>query len=208
MARVAIYTRVSTDDQKTANQLTVLQDWAAKAGHEIVATFEDAGISGTKGKDKRPGFKALLKACVQRKVEMIAVWSTDRLGRSMPHLIEVLQTIRDTGVGLYIHTQGVDTNTPAGRMLFQMLGVMAEFERELLVSRTIAGLDHARAHGTRSGKAIGRPRRASYDLDSVRDGLSRGLSVRAVMRETGASLGQVAAVRKQLVAEDALPAAA
>src|ERR1700674_2244444 len=128
MARVAIYARVSTDEQTTANQVDELKAWAGRAGHEVVKVFEDKGISGAKGRDKRPGFDALLKGAVRREFYIIAVWSSDRLGRSMPHLLDVLQTIRMSGRELYIHTQALDTTTPSGRALFQMLGVFSELE--------------------------------------------------------------------------------
>ena len=101
--RVAIYTRVSTGEQTTANQAAELKAWAERSGHAIVKVYEDKGISGAKGRDKRPAFDAMLKAAVRRDFDMLAVWSSDRLGRSLQHLIDVLQTIRDTGIGLYIH---------------------------------------------------------------------------------------------------------
>ena len=124
--RVAIYARVSTGEQTTQNQLRELQAWAKNAGHTVVSVFEDAGISGAKGRDKRPGFDAMLKAATRREFDVLAVWSSDRIGRSMPDLLETLQTVRATGLGLYIHTQALDTTTPAGRALYQMLGVFAE----------------------------------------------------------------------------------
>ena len=103
---MAIYCRVATKDkcETTENQRLALEQWAANAGCTVVATFEDK-VSGAKGRDKRPQFDAFLKAAVRREFDMIAVWSSDRLGRSMLHLIEVLETIKGTGVGLYIHTQ-------------------------------------------------------------------------------------------------------
>ena len=155
--RVAIYARVSTDQQTTENQLRELRQWADRAGHTVVTVFQDEGISGAKGRDKRPGFDKMLKAAVRREFDIVAVWSSDRLGRSLAHLVEVLQTIRDAGLGLYIHTQALDTTTPAGRAMFQMLGVFAEFERELIVARVNAGMARAKLEGTKSGKAIGRP---------------------------------------------------
>jgi DNA invertase Pin-like site-specific DNA recombinase len=123
--RVAIYARVSTDDkgQSTENQRVGLEAWVKNAGHTLVNVYEDVGISGAKGRDKRPQFDAMLKAAVRREFDVLAVWSSDRLGRSFKHLIEVLETIRGTGCGLYIHTQAVDTTTPAGRALFGMLGI-------------------------------------------------------------------------------------
>ena len=115
--RVAIYARVSTDQQTTENHLRELHQWADRAGHTVVTVFQDEGISGSKGRDKRPGFDKMLKGAVRREFDIVAVWSSDRLGRSLAHLVEVLQTIRDAGLGLYIHTQALDTTTPAGRAM-------------------------------------------------------------------------------------------
>jgi DNA invertase Pin-like site-specific DNA recombinase len=201
MARVAIYARVSTDRQTTSNQLVELNAWAARAGHEVVKLYEDAGISGSHGRDKRPGFDAMLKGAVRREFDIVAVWSSDRLGRSLQHLIDVLQTIRMSGRELYIHTQALDTTTPSGRALFQMLGVFSELEREMIVARVNAGLARARMSGTRSGKAIGRPKGAEYQIEAVRTALIERRSVREASKLTGASVGTTAAVRKGLLAE-------
>ena len=92
MGRVVIYARVSTDEQTTANQINELKAWAARASHDVVKVYEDRGISGTKGRDKRLGFDAMLKGAVRREFDIIAVWFSDRLGRSMVHLFDVLQT--------------------------------------------------------------------------------------------------------------------
>lgn len=208
MAKVAIYVRVSTDRQTTQNQLDALRDWAARAGHIVVAEFEDLGISGSKGRDRRPGFDRALKGCVRREFEILAVWSSDRLGRSIQHLLDVLQTLKDTAVGLYIHTQALDTTTPSGRALFQMLGVFSELEREMIVARVNAGLARARSHGTKSGKAIGRPRGNGWTEQAVRDALVSGLGVRKVARQTGASPASVHAVRKALIGDGLLTARA
>jgi DNA invertase Pin-like site-specific DNA recombinase len=202
--RVAIYVRVSTDEQTTANQLIELKAWARRAGHTVVEVYEDKGISGAKGRDKRPAFDAVLKAAVRREFDMLAVWSSDRLGRSLQHLIDVLQTIRATGIGLYIHTQALDTTTPAGRAMFGMLAVFGEFEREMIVARVNAGLARARQSGTRSGKSIGRPKGNDFDRKAIRAALLKGASVREAAKESGASVGTTAAVRKELVAAGAL----
>jgi len=122
----------------------------------------------------------------------------------MPHLIDVLQTIRMSGRELYIHTQALDTTTPSGRALFQMLGVFSELEREMIVARVNAGLARARTSGTRSGKAIGRPKGSNYDVDAIKSGLLEGRSVRQVAKATGASIGTTAAVRKDLATGGAL----
>jgi DNA invertase Pin-like site-specific DNA recombinase len=156
--RVAIYARVSTDDkgQTTENQRAELGAWAKRAGHTIVEVYEDIGYSGAKGRDQRPDFDRLLKDAVRRKFDILAVWSSDRLGRSLKHLVEVLETIRDTGTGLYIHTQAVDTTTPAGRALFGMLGFFAEFEREMIKDRVKAGMGRVKATLARDGKFVSR----------------------------------------------------
>jgi DNA invertase Pin-like site-specific DNA recombinase len=198
--RVAIYTRVSTDRQTTENQLAALREWAARAGHTVVALYEDRGISGAKGRDKRPQFDAMLKAAVRRDFDIVAVWSTDRLARSLIDLIEALQTIRASKAALFIHSQGLDTSTPAGRMVYQVLGSIAEFERELIIARVNAGLARARAQG----KRLGRPSLSTRKCDAIRTALRSGSSVRDAVRATGASVGSVAAVRKELLAEGAL----
>src|SRR5262245_16434602 len=150
--RVGVYVRVSTGEQTTEQQKTALLAWAERAGHIVADVYEDAGISGTKGRDQRPGFDALLKAVARREVDMIAVWSSDRLGRSLSHLVEVLESIKDTGTGLYIHTQAIDTTTPGGKALFQMLGVFSEFEREMITARVRAGVNRVKDKLARDGQ--------------------------------------------------------
>jgi DNA invertase Pin-like site-specific DNA recombinase len=119
--RVALYLRVSTGEQTTENQRLELEAVAARSGWEIVAVFEDAGISGAKGRDKRPGYDKLLKAATARKFDMIAAWSVDRLGRSLQDLIGFMNELRALGVDLYLHKQALDTSTPSGRAMFGML---------------------------------------------------------------------------------------
>ncbi len=141
MKRVAIYARVSTDRSQTVeNQLRELQEVAQRQGWIVTDIFTDEGISGAKGRDKRPGFDALLKAIARREVDLVAAWAVDRIGRSLPHLVGFLGDIQAKGVDLYLHQQGLDTSTPSGRMLFQMLGVFADFERAMIRERILAGL--------------------------------------------------------------------
>ena len=118
--RVAIYARVSTDHQTTANQITALREVADRHGWHVIAEFVDKGISGAKGRADRPQFDALLKAVARREVDLIAAWSVDRLGRSLTHLLSFLEELNDKRVDLYLHQQGLDTSTAAGRALFQM----------------------------------------------------------------------------------------
>src|SRR5262245_4762160 len=154
--RVALYLRVSTDDkgQSTDSQRAALEAWAKNAGHTIDEdhVYEDLGVSGAKGRDKRPDFDAMLTAAVRREFDILAVWSSDRLGRSLKHLIEVLETIKAIGTGLYIHTQALDTTTPSGRAMFGMLAVFSEFEREMISDRVKAGMARIKGDLARDGK--------------------------------------------------------
>jgi DNA invertase Pin-like site-specific DNA recombinase len=157
MKRVAIYLRVSTSKQETSNQRRELETVAARSGWQIVKVFQDAGISGAKGRDKRPGLDALLKAVNGKEFDMVAAWSVDRLGRSLTDLLGILQALHDKGVDLFLHQQGLDTSTSAGRAMFQMLGVFAEFERGIIRERVNAGLARARANGTKLGRRPVKP---------------------------------------------------
>lgn len=193
--RVGVYVRVSTGDQTTENQKQELQAWAERAGHTVVNVFEDHGISGAKGRDQRPQFDALLKAAVRREINMIAVWSSDRLGRSLKHLVEVLETIRETRTGLYIHTQSVDTTTPAGRAMFGMLAIFSEFEREMIVERVKAGLHRIDQTIKRDGKftakksgkvrtRLGRPGAEPEKIEAARLELAKGTGILKTARLT------------------------
>jgi DNA invertase Pin-like site-specific DNA recombinase len=120
---------------------------AARSGHEIVAVYRDEGISGSKGRDKRPGFDAMHKDASRRTFDIVMAWSVDRLGRSLQDLIGFLSELHSLGIDLALHQQGIDTTTPAGKAMFQMMGVFAEFERSMIVERVRAGV--ARGQGER-----------------------------------------------------------
>jgi DNA invertase Pin-like site-specific DNA recombinase len=152
MKRVAIYIRVSTSKQDTDNQRRELAAVADRSGWEIWKVYEDAGISGAKGRDKRPGLEAMMKAVNAKEFDMVAAWSVDRLGRSLTDLLGILQELQEKGVDLFLHQQGLDTSTTAGKAMFQMLGVFAEFERGIIRERVNAGLARARARGTKLGR--------------------------------------------------------
>ena len=169
--RVGIYIRVSTDGQTTANQRRELEAVAARSGWEIVGFYEDAGISGAKGREKRPGFDRLLKDATARKIDMIAAWSVDRLGRSLQHLVGFLNELQALGCDLYLHQQALDTSTPSGRAMFQMCGVFAEFERFMIVERVNAGLKRAKAQGVKLGR--GNRKDGERSADEERWGMSR-----------------------------------
>src|ERR1700731_2073962 len=157
MKRVAIYLRVSTDSQTTDNQRRELQAVAKRSGWHVVKIYEDAGISGAKGRDKRPGLDAMMKAVNAREFDMVAAWSVDRLGRSLTDLLSILRELQEKGVDLFLHQQGLDTSTTAGKAMFQMLGVFAEFERGIIRERVNAGLARARAKGIKLGRRRAEP---------------------------------------------------
>jgi len=185
--RVALYLRVSTAlEQTTENQRLALEAVAAKRGWQIVAVYEDK-ITGWKGRDKRPGFNAMLKDATRSKYDMVMAWAVDRLGRSLQNLVEFLADLHSANVGLYLHEQSLDTSTPSGRAMFQMCGVFAEFERSMIVARVHAGLARAKAEG----KTLGRPRTSTMVEDKIRDLRKSGLGMAKIARELRISVGVV-----------------
>lgn len=157
MKRVAIYLRVSTSKQDTDNQRRELTAVAERSGWEIVKVYEDAGISGAKGRDKRPALDAMMKGVNAKEFDLVAAWSVDRLGRSLTDLLGILQGLQEKGIDLFLHQQGLDTSTTAGKAMFQMLGVFAEFERGIIRERVNAGLARAKAKGTKLGRRRVKP---------------------------------------------------
>jgi DNA invertase Pin-like site-specific DNA recombinase len=170
--RAAIYLRVSTDEQTTDNQERELRSAAERIEHEIVAVYRDAGLSGSKGRDQRPGFDAMHKDAARRRFDVVMAWSVDRLGRSLQDLCGFLSELHSLGIDLFLHQQGIDTTTPAGKAMFQMMGVFAEFERSMIVERVRAGIVRAKASGTKSGKAFGRPRTSPEVEQRIRAALT------------------------------------
>ena len=157
MKRVAIYLRVSTSKQETSNQRRELEAVAARSGWQIVKVYQDTGVSGAKGRDQRPGLDAMMKAVNAREFDLVAAWSVDRLGRSLTDLLAILQGLHEKGIDLFLHQQGLDTSTTAGKAMFQMLGVFAEFERGIIRVRVNAGLERPRANGTKLGRRPVKP---------------------------------------------------
>jgi DNA invertase Pin-like site-specific DNA recombinase len=185
--RVGIDLRVSTKDQTTENQLRELLQVAERAGWEVVRTFEDAGVSGAKGRDRRPGYDALLKAVARREIDLVAAWSVDRLGRSMQDLVAFLEDLRSHGADLYLHQQALDTTTPSGRALFGMMAVFAEFERAMIQERVNAGLARAKAEG----KRLGRPTVGGGMEAKVRDLRATGMGIVKVAKTLGIGVSAV-----------------
>jgi DNA invertase Pin-like site-specific DNA recombinase len=153
MKRAVLYLRVSTVDQTTANQERELREIADRMGCEITQVYKDHGISGAKGRDKRPAFDRLCRDAAQRKFDLVMVWSVDRLGRSLQDLGAFLSELHALRIDLFLHQQGLDTTTPGGKAMFQMMGVFAEFERSIIQEVSVPGLSAPRL----KAKCLGAP---------------------------------------------------
>lgn len=198
--RIGLYLRVSTGDQTIETQRLAMIEALTRRGWQIVEEFTDEGISGAKGRDKRPGFDRLLKAVTRRKIDVVAAWSVDRLGRSLQDLVGFLGELNAVGCDLYLERQAVDTTTPAGRALFQMLGVFAEFERSIIQQRVLAGMARARLHGTKSGKPIGQPPLAIAKVEAIRAELARGTGIVKTARLVGTGVSVVQRIKREMAA--------
>ena len=183
----ALYARVSTDGQSTENQLRELRQVAGRMGWTVVAEYVDHGVSGAKGRDKRPQFDALCKAAVRREFDIVMAWSVDRLGRSLQHLVTFLGEVQAKGVDLYLHQQGIDTTTPTGKAMFQMCGVFSEFERSMIQERVRAGLKRAKANG----KTLGRPKVSNALENQIKSIRRNGTGIRATARQVGVGVSVV-----------------
>jgi DNA invertase Pin-like site-specific DNA recombinase len=195
MTKVAFYLRVSTDEQTIENQRRDLDEVARRLGWNVVAVYADEGISGSKGRDARPQFDELLKSVARKEFDLIAAWSVCRLGRSLSDLVNFLSDINNRGVDLYLHKQGLDTSTPAGRMLFGILSVFSEYEKAMISSRVKAGL-------ARTDKVIGRPGIGDWKTNRVKKQLREGRGVREVARLANVSVGTVSRLKKEMAAEE------
>lgn len=196
--RVAIYTRVSSSDgrQTTENQLRDLHMMAERMGWQIVAHYTDEGISGARGREKRPGLDAMLKAITRREFDMVAAWSVCRLGRSLQHLISMLSDLDARGVDLYLHVQALDTSTPSGKAMFQLLGVFSEYERAMIGERVRAGL-------ARSTKKAGRPPLDTDKAERIKRELNRGLSINSISKRLKVGVATVHRIKHQMAAQAA-----
>ena len=186
--RAAIYSRVSTAAQSTENQRYELERVSSARGWTVAAQYSDQGICGAKGRGDRPGLDALLRAATRREIDLVAVWSLDRLGRSLQHLVETVNELQAVGVDLYIHQQALDTSTPAGKLAFSVFGALAEYERELIRERVRAGIERAK----RNGVKLGRPSNLN---DTVRAAIvalrAKDVSIRRIASQLRVGTGTV-----------------
>jgi DNA invertase Pin-like site-specific DNA recombinase len=198
MKRAVLYLRVSTIEQTTANQERELRAVAERMGCEIAKVYKDHGISGAKGREKRPAFDALCRDATKREFDVVMSWSVDRLGRSLQDLVAFLSELHALRIDLFLHQQGLDTTTPAGKAMFQMMGVFAEFERAMIQERVRAGLARAKSEG----KRLGRPPIAPDLEQRIREALNkpgRTEGVRKIAERFGVDPGTVQRISRPFV---------
>jgi DNA invertase Pin-like site-specific DNA recombinase len=192
--RAAIYVRVSTDRQTVENQLSELRQIAERRGWEVVEEYRDAGISGAKGRENRPGLDQMLKDASKRRFDVVMAWAIDRLGRSVIDLLGTIQTLEACGVDLYLDQQSIDTTTPAGKLMFQVTGAFAEFERSMIRQRVNAGLKRA----VEQGKQLGRPKIDPALEKRIQTQLRAGKGILKVAREFGVGTGTVQRIKDEM----------
>jgi len=183
--RVGLYCRVSTlNGQHPEMQLAELREHASRRGWEIAGEYLDEGVSGAK--ESRPELDRLMGDSRRRQFDLVLVWKIDRFGRSLKHLVNALADLDAYGVAFASLKDNLDLSTPSGRLMFQIIGAMAEFERALIQERVKAGLDNAR----RNGKKLGRPPRV-LDLDGIARMKAEGRSLRSIAERLGVGYGTV-----------------
>ena len=192
--RAAIYVRVSTDKQTVENQVQELRRIAERRGWEVVVEYRDAGISGAKGRDQRPGLDTMLKDAQRRRFDVVMAWAIDRMGRSLIDLLGTIQTLEACNVDLYLDQQAIDTTTPAGKLMFQVTGAFAEFERSMIRLRVKAGLRRA----VEEGKQLGRPKIAPAIEERILGHLKAGRGILSVAKECGVGTGTVQRIAREM----------
>jgi DNA invertase Pin-like site-specific DNA recombinase len=199
--RAAIYTRVSTRgvgrygdklayDQNPEVQEAPLRAFIASRGWTVTAVYSERE-SGRKS--DRPALKQLMTAARRREIDVVCVWRFDRMSRSTRHFLELIEELRTLGVDLVSHSQAFDSTTPMGKFTMVMFAALSELEVETIRERVLVGLDYARQHGTKSGRAIGRPRRI-FNREQARELAAQGMSVRAIGAQLGVSKDTVSRV--------------
>jgi DNA invertase Pin-like site-specific DNA recombinase len=188
MEKTAIYMRVSTSLQTTDNQLVALQDYATRMNYEITSIYKDEGISGIKNKSQRPALNEMMKDVVKGKFSQILIYDISRLGRSLKDLVNILNDFNQSKVRLIFIQNGIDTSNSTGQMMFQLLGVFAEWERQTIVDRVNAGLVRAR----QAGKKLGRPSTINDSvISAVKLLRNQNLGIRKISSQLRIGVGTV-----------------
>ena len=191
--KVVIDTRVSTLDQTIDNQLIELRDYCSKMGWEIVKEYADEGLSGTLSRDKRPALNSLINDAYRKRFDSVVCWDISRIGRSMKELILFLSDMKDKGVGICSVRQGFDTSTSMGEIMFQFVGILSSWEREMIRERTLAGLERAKSEG----KTLGRRKVTNETVTAkIIELRTAKKTIRQIASEVGVSRGTVSNVLK------------
>ena len=208
--RAALYVRVSTDDQSVDNQVRELHQVAERRGWQVVGIYRDTGISGAKGRDQRPGLDTMLKDASRRKFDVVMAWAIDRVGRSLIDLLGTIQHLETCGVDLYLDQQHIDTTTPAGKLLFQVTGAFAEFERSMIRQRVNAGIKRRKAEIARNEtftsnagivrRSLGRPGAEPKKIELAKVELARGTGILKTARLVGLGTGTVQKLKRDMAA--------
>ena len=191
--KVAIYTRVSTLDQTIDNQLIELRDHCSKMEWEVVKEYADEGLSGTLSREKRPALNALIKDAYRKRFDSVVCWDISRIGRSMKELVLFLSDMKDRNVGICSVRQGFDTSTSMGEIMFQFVGILSSWEREMIRERTLAGLERAKSEGKTLGRRKVTTESMTAKIVELRNGKK---TIREIASEVGVSVGTVSKTLK------------
>ena len=196
--RAALYLRTSKIDQTTENQRLAVEEEASRRGWTVTEVYRDHGISGAKFGKQRPELDRLIKDAKRHRFDVVMAWSIDRIGRSTHEVTGIMEELDAFGVSQLYLQQGIDSSTPAGRAMVQMAIVFSEFERGIIRERIMAGLQRARKVGTKSGKAIGRPKTDSKVEARIRTKLNQGSGLLRTAKELGVGVSVVMRIKQEL----------
>lgn len=200
---VAIYCRVSTKDQTCENQLKELREIASNANWNVVDTYIDQGISGAKGRDKRPEFDRMCCDMNKHKFKKVLTWDISRLGRSLVDLVAFLQDLQSVDCDLFVLQSALDTSTPSGRAMFSMISIFSQYEREMIAERVKAGLNRAKSEGKKLGRKSIIDNKLSSQVKTLRD---EGFVLTEIAKSLGVSLSTVKRCLGNIrVEEDSFP---
>ena len=188
MKKIAIYVRVSTNKQDSTNQLIELRDLAKRMNYEIVQEYTDNGISGTKGREDRPGLDLLLNHAGQRRFEQVMIFDITRLGRSLQNCIETLNYLNSLKIDILIQKQGIDTSTSVGRLTFSLMASLGEYEKNLMRERIVLGINRAKSQG----KKLGRPSNMNEGMkNAIKILREKGMGIVAISKQLNCGVGTI-----------------
>jgi len=186
--KIAIYVRVSTNKQDSTNQLIELRNLANRLNYEIVQEYTDNGISGTKGREDRPGLDLLLNHAGQRKFEQVMIFDITRLGRSLQNCIETLNYLNSLNIDILIQKQGIDTSTSVGRLTFSLMASLGEYEKNLMRERIVLGINRAKSQG----KKLGRPSNMNEGMkNAIKILREKGMGIVAISKQLNCGVGTI-----------------